>query len=145
MTEERKIDDLWVEDGNPLDDPLWKQAEAEAEADARRRPKQPERAKSATAFYYIASKWADRAFDVLNSADQVKLAFRLYRSWKTRPEGSRTIVCSNYTLGIADKNRALRRAKAVMLHRLEAARLIRCRVGEGKKSARIRVVEWSKA
>jgi hypothetical protein len=145
MTEERKIDDLWVGDGNPLDDPLWKQAEAEAEAEAeanvKRRPKRLERAKSATAFYYIPSKWADRAFAVLNSADQVKLAFRLYRSWKTRPEGSRTIVCSNYTLGIADKNRALRRAKAVMLHRLEAAGLIRCRVSEGKKSAHIRVVE----
>jgi hypothetical protein len=52
-------------------------------------------------FYLCPIAWADKAKAVLTSADELILAFRIYRCWKLRPEGGVTITCSNLSLGLS--------------------------------------------
>jgi hypothetical protein len=92
-------------------------------------------------FYYCPSTWADRAFDVLNSANQVKLAFRLYRRWKTWAEDDGGVVASNVALGIDWRDVALIKTKTATLHILEAAKLIRIEGGGSSRAPRVRILE----
>jgi hypothetical protein len=115
-------------------------ASQEPEAIART-PKKKREPSRDDQFYYCPSIWGDRAFDALSSASQAKLAFRLYRRWKTQAGDGGLIVASSVALGIDWRDRALRRAKATMLHTLEEVKLIRVESRGSRRAPRVRILE----
>jgi hypothetical protein len=92
-------------------------------------------------FYYCPSAWADRAYVVLISSEQLILAFRLYRRWKTKSENGGAIVCSNQALGFSHRNSTLRKSKDTMLRALKVAGLIWMEGGGNGRAPRVRILE----
>jgi hypothetical protein len=89
-------------------------------------------------FYLVPRGWADRAAVAVISAQQLIMALRLYRRWRTRRQGEETITVSQSAVGGPGFSyQAKRRA----LGRLASAGLIEVVSGGVGRASRVRVIE----
>jgi len=86
-------------------------------------------------FYLCPVRWADRAAAVLGSADQLIIALRIYRRWRTRRSGEATITVSRST--VKGSPRPRQRA----CRKLLAAGLVEVVTSGPRRAPRVKVVE----
>ena len=89
-------------------------------------------------FYHVPEAWFDRAAVALASKEQLVIAVRLYRLWKTRDPGSDFVIASNVALVRPDFSREIKRRT---LNQLWAAKLIDVRSGGNGRAPRVTVLE----
>jgi len=104
-------------------------------------PKQgrkPARRRTLGKFYHVPEAWFDRAAAALGSKEQLVIAIRLYRLWKTRGPDSDFVVASNVALAGPGFSREIKRRT---LNQLWAAKLIDVRSGGNGRAPRVTVLE----